>query len=125
MIFYETGSFLSTRKLLDFAREVALKRIESIFRIAQHLEAAFTVDVTSGDMTLLFEAPDTLFDDARMANEFGYDSASVVGGQDRIAETTKVGVEKTIRGGPGGNRRVEILLKTKVVLVKDVAGDGE
>ena len=83
------------------------------------------VGVTSGDMTLLFEAPDTVFDNARMANEFGSDSASVPGGQDRIAWMTEVGVGKGMRGGPNGDRRVEILLKTKVVLEKGVIGDGK
>ena len=58
MIFYETGSFLSAQKSLDFVQEVAPKRIESMIQIAQRLKAAFMVDVTSGDMTLLFEAPD-------------------------------------------------------------------
>ena len=83
------------------------------------------VDITSGDMTLLFEAPDTVFDEARMTNEFGSDRASVSGGLDRIAGTTEVGVEKNTRGGPGGNRRVEMLLKSKVVLEKGVVGDGK
>ena len=78
------------------------------------------VDVLSSDVTLLFEAPDTVFDEARMTNEFGSDSVSVPGGRDRIAGTTEVGVVKSVHGGPGGNRRVEILLKTKVVLENDV-----
>ena len=68
------------------------------------------VNITSGDMTLLFEAPDTVFDETRMIHEFGSDSASMSGGQDRIAGTTEVGVGKNIRGGPGRHRRVEILL---------------
>ena len=108
---------------LEFVRAVTLERIESIVRITQRLEAAFMVDVLSSDMSLLFEAPDTVFDEARMTNEFGSNSASVPGGQDRVAGTTEVGVGKTIRRGPDGNRRVEILLKTKVVLVNDVVGD--
>ena len=121
----ETGSFSSIQSSLEFVRTAALERIESIVQIAQRLEAAFMVDVTSSDATLLFEAPDTIFDEARMTNEFGSDSVSVPGGRDRVAGTTEVGVGKTIRGGPDGNRRVEILLKTKVVLVKDVVGDGK
>ena len=78
------------------------------------------VDIMSSDMTLLFEAPDTVFDEARMANEFGSDSVSAPGGRDRVAGTTEVGVAKSVLGGPGGNRRVEILLKTKVVLENDL-----
>ena len=48
------------------------------------------VDVTSGDMTLLFEALDTVFDEAKMTNEFGSDSA-MSGGRDMVAGTTEVG----------------------------------
>ena len=78
------------------------------------------VDVTSSDMTLLFEAQDVVFDEARMANEFGSDSVFRPGRGDKIAGTTEVGVGKSVRGGPDGSRRVEILLKTKVVLENDV-----
>ena len=83
------------------------------------------VEVLSSDMSLLFEAPDTVFDEARMANEFGSGGAPVPGGQDRIAGTTGVGIGKGMRGGPDRNRRAEIPLKTKVVLVRDVVGDGK
>ena len=72
----ETGSFSSTQKSLEFVREVALERIEPMIRIAQRLEAAFMVDVTSSDMTLLFEAQDVVFDEARMTNEFGSNNVS-------------------------------------------------
>ena len=122
-VFDETGSFSSTESSLEFVQTAAFERIGLMIQIAQRLEAAFMVDVLSSDMSLLFEAPNAVFDEARMANEFGSDSASVPGGQDRIAGTTEVGVEKIIRGGPGGNLRVETLLKTKVVLEKDVVGD--
>ena len=122
-VFDETGSFSSTESSLGFVRTAALERIGLMIQISQRLEAAFMIDVMSSDVTLLFEAPNAVFDEARMANEFGSDSASVPGGQDRIAGTTEVGVEKIIRGGPGGNLRVETLLKTKVVLEKDVVGD--
>ena len=83
------------------------------------------VDITSSDMSLLFEVSDAVFDEAKMTNEFGADSVSAPGRQDRVAGTTEVGVAKSVHGGPGGNRRVEILLKTKVVLEKDVVGDGK
>jgi len=43
-------------------------------------------------------------------------------GQDRIAGTTEVGVAKSVRGVLGESRRVEVL-KTKVVLEKDVTED--
>ena len=83
------------------------------------------VDVLSCDMSLLFETSDTVFDEARMTNEFGSDSVFRPGRGDRVAGTTEVGVEKSIHGVPGGNRRVEILLKTKVVLERDVVGGGK
>ena len=120
----ETGSFSSTQKSLEFVQEVALKRIESMIRIAQRLEAAFMVDVTSSDMSLLFEAQDVVFDEARMTNEFGSDSVFRPGRGDRIAGTTEVGVGKSVRG-PDGSRRAEILLKAKVVLEKDVVEEGK
>jgi hypothetical protein len=89
------------------------------------LEFAFMVEVTSSDMTLLYEAQDTVFDDARMTDEYGSDGVSTPETQDRIVGTTEVGVGKSVCGGPGEGRRAEILLKTKVVLEKDVVGDGE
>ena len=80
------------------------------------------VEVISSNMHLLVEAPDTVFDDARMTNEFESDGVSTPGGQDRVAGMTEVGVGKSVCGGPGEGRRVEVLLKTKVVLEKDVVG---
>lgn len=121
----ETGSFSSPQHSLDFVRTVALERIESMIRTTQRLEAAFMVDVTSSDMSLLFESPGTVFDEAKMTNEFGSDSASKPGRRDKIAGTTEVGLGKSICGGPGEPRREEILLKPKVVLEKDVVGDGK
>ena len=54
-----------------------------MIRTAQCLRIAFTVDVTSRDMALLNEAPDTVSNEARITNELGSDSASGPGG-DRI-----------------------------------------
>ena len=81
------------------------------------------VDVTSSDMSLLYESPDTIFDNAKMTNEFGSDSGFKPGMRERIAGTTEVGAKKRIWGGPDEAQRVEILLKPKVVLEKDVVGD--
>jgi hypothetical protein len=78
------------------------------------------VEVISRDTYLLVEAPHTVFDDARMTDEYGSDGASTSGRQDMVAGTTEVGVGKSMCGGPGKGRHVEILLKTKVVLEKDV-----
>ena len=116
----ETGLFYSTQHSLEFAQAVALEGIESTIRLAQRLEFAFMVEVTSSDMSLLFEAPETVFDGGRMSNEFGYDGGSTPGKWDRIVGTTEVGVEKSICEGAGKGRRTEILLKPKVVLEKDV-----
>jgi len=52
-----------------FVQTAALDRIESMIRTAQRLETAFMVNVASSNVAL-FEAPDTVFDDARMINEF-------------------------------------------------------
>ena len=82
------------------------------------------VDIASSNMTLLFEAPDTVFDGARMINEFGLKSVSKPGKEGRIAGTTEVGVEKSICG-QGETGRAEILLKAKVVLEKDVIRGGK
>ena len=96
-----------------------------MIRAVQRLKAAFMVDVTSSDMGLLFEAPDSVFDEARMIDEFEPGGGSKRGRRNRIAGTTEVGVEKSICRNPGEARRAEILLKTKVVLEKDVVGDGK
>ena len=74
----------------------------------------------SSDTYLLVEAPDTVFDDARMSNEFESNDTPTPGKGDRIAGTTEVGVRKSVCRRPGEGRRAEILLKTKVVLEKVV-----
>lgn len=118
----ETGSFYSAQQSLGLVQAVALHEIETIVRLAQSLESALMVDVTSSDISLIFEAPDTVFDAARMANEFGSDGPSVSGRRDRIAGTTEVGVLKSRSDGVGKRRHVQVLLKAKVVLRKDVVG---
>jgi len=95
-----------------------------MIRTAHRLEKVFMVDVTSSDMSLMFENPDVLFEDAKMINEFGADSAAKPGKRERIAGTTEVGVLKSVCKKPGEPRHMEILLKPKVVLEKDVTGDG-
>ena len=89
-----------------------LEGIETIIQLSLRLELAFKVEVTSKDMSLLFEAPGTTFNDARMIDEFGPDGGSTPGRRDRIAGTTG--------GRVGESRRTEILLKTKVVLEEDI-----
>ena len=115
-----TGSFISTEQSLEFVRVTALEGIESIARLSQHLVSVFRAEVTSSDMTLLFATPGAGFDDVGMTNELGSGGRSTPGRRDRVAGTTEVGVGKSVCGGPGESRRAEILLKTKVVLEKDI-----
>ena len=61
---------------------------------AQRLELAFMVEVTSGDMSLLFEVPGTVFDNARMIDELGCSGGSTPGRHDRIAGAMEVGSGK-------------------------------
>jgi len=124
-VFDITGSFPSTQHSFEFVQAVALEGIESIVRHTLRSELAFRVEVTSSDMTLLFETSGTKFDDARMSNDYGSNDACTLGRRDRIAGTTEVGVRKSIGGGPDQSRREEILLKAKVVLEKDVVEDGK
>jgi len=111
-----TGSFSSTQHSVDFVRAVAL---EGIIRHALCSGSTFKIGVTSSNMTLLFEASSTVFDDTRMANDFGSNGMPAPERRDRIAGMTEVGVEKSLRGA-GRSRRPGILLKTKAVLGKDV-----
>lgn len=84
------------------------------------------VDVISSDMFLLFEAPGTMFDGARMTDECKSRDASKLGRRDYgIAGTIEVGVGNSVWGGPGETRRTKILLKPKVVLETDVVGNGK
>jgi len=124
-VFDITGSFQSTQQSLEFVQAVALEGIESIVGHALRSELAFKVDVTSSDMTLLFETAGAKFDEARMSNDYGCNDARTLGRQDKIAGTTEVGVGKSMCGGPGESRREEILLKVKVILEKDVLENGE
>ena len=123
-ILNETGSFQSSEQLTKFIQTAARGRIEKMVRTAQRLEGAFMVDITSSDMSLIFHDSDVLFEDAKMTNEFGADSAAKPGRKERIAGTTEVGVQKSVCKKPGEARYVEILLKPKVVLERDVVGDG-
>ena len=77
-------------------------------------------EIVSSKVYLIVEAPDTVFGDARMANEFGSDGAFTSRGQGRVAGTTEVGVGKRAHRKPGNGQREEILLKAKVVLENDV-----
>jgi hypothetical protein len=119
-----TGSFSSAQQPLQLVQAVALEGIETIVRLCLRLELAFMVEVISSNMHLLVEAPDTVFDDARMTNEFESDGTSIPEKRDRVAGTTEVGVWKNIYGRPGESRRAKILLKAKVVLEKDAVGSS-
>ena len=124
-----TKSFKSPRHSVEFVQNVALDGIKSIIQLALRLDSVFKMDITSSDMSLLFETRGTPFDDARMTSEYGSDGVPTPGKQDekswqyRIAGTTEVGVGKRICEGK--NRRTVILLKTNVVLNTDVAGSGK
>jgi len=115
-----TGSFSSPQHSSDFVKTVAFIGLETIDRLAMRLELAFLVEVASSDMSLLFETPDTAFDNTRMVNEFGSHKDFTPGGWDKIAGTTEVGVGKSVGGGRGEGQRTEVLLKAKVVLEKEV-----
>ena len=122
-ILYETEWFSSAQGSLDFVRTKALKRIEGIVRLSLRLEHVFMVDVTSSDMTLLFATPGTVFDGMEMDRDGDLRRASAPGSEDKIAGTTEVGVRRSVRTGPGQSRRDEVLLRTKVVLERDVVVD--
>ena len=118
----ETGSFPSLQESSKFVQESVLEGIKSMIEISQRLETAFMIDVASSDLSLLYGDPDTMFDKAKMANEFGSDSACKPGEEGKIVGTTEVGVEKSICG-QGEIRLAETLLKAKVVLEEDVVED--
>jgi hypothetical protein len=120
-ILASTGSFSSPQKAVRFAQAVALEGIETIIRLCLRLELAFMAEVISSNMYLIVEAPDTVFGDARMTNEFGSDGAFTPRGQGRVGGTTEVGVGKGVHRKPGNGQREEILLKAKVVLENDLA----
>jgi len=121
-VLWVTGSFPSSQRSSDFVKNVALKGIEAITQLALRLESAFMVEVTSSDMSLLFERPRTVFDRTRMINEFGSDTVSTTSSRGEIAGTIELGVGKSVGGKRGEGRRTEVLLRAKVVLEKDVAG---
>ena len=119
-ILASTGSFSSPQKAVKFVQAVALEGIETIIRLCLRLELAFMAEIVSSKVYLIVEAPDTVFGDARMANEFGSDGAFTPRGQGRVAGTTEVGIGKRVHRKPGNGQREEILLKAKVVLENDV-----
>ena len=121
-ILWITGLFESKQHSSEFVKEAVLSRIQTIERLAVRLESVFTADVTSSDMCLLFELPSTLFDDTRMTKEYEPHEGSTPKGQEKVVGTTEVGVEKCVHGRRGERPRTGVLLKTKVVLEKDLAG---
>ena len=120
----KTGSFHSPEESIKFVQTAVLERIEEMIQTAHRLEKVFMVDITSCDMSLIFH-PSGPFDDAKMTNEFGVDSVAMPGKQERIAGTIEVGVQKSVFRKPGEPRHVAILLMPKVVLERDVVGDGK
>lgn len=119
-ILWLTGSFPSTQHSFDFVKAKASNGIETIGQLVLRLGVISTVDILSSDMCLLFESPCTVFNDARMAKEIGFDGTPTSGERDIVAGTTELGVERSVCEGQGVGRRMEILLKTKVVLEKDL-----
>ena len=123
----DAGSLLTPEQSLDFVRFAAREGIESIIRLALRLELAFMQDIRSSNMTLLFEVPGVVFDDARMVKDSWseYAPAPGPGEEGKIAGTTEMGVGKSVCGGPDESRPAVILLKTTVVLEKDIIEGGE
>ena len=118
-----TGSFLSTQQSVELVEEAVLEEIELIIRLSLLLEFTFKVEITSSNMSLLFETPGTVFNGARMTNDSGFTSGPTPEGLDRIVGTVEVGLGKTVCGRPDESQRAQILLKTKVVLEKDFVAD--
>lgn len=77
------------------------------------------VDITSSDMCLLCETSCAMFDGTRMSEEYESGGDSAPSGQDKVVATTEVGVEKSVRMR-GEPQHTQVLLKTKVVLEKDL-----
>ena len=116
-----TGSFPDGQRSLNFVETKASKGIATIEKLALRLESIFMQDILSCDMCLLYETPScSLFDARRMTREVESDDGPIPRGQDKVAGTTEVGLEKSVSLGRGKDRRAQILLKTKVVLEKDL-----
>ena len=115
-----TGSFRTGERSLDFVKTKASKGVAIIERLALRLESIFTQDILPCDVCLLYEAPCSVFDAGRMTREIESDDAPTPRGQDKVAGTTEVGLEKSVSLGRGKGRRTQILLKAKVVLEKDL-----
>jgi len=118
-ILWITGLFTTKEASLDFVKARVYSDIETIDRLAVRLESAFMGEITSCDMCLVYEAPCATFDAARMTREFKSHGSSTPRGQDKVAGTTEVGVEKRV-GSRGEAHRTQVLLKTKVVLERDL-----
>ena len=84
------------------------------------LESVFMEDIMSCDMCLLYEPPCAKFDGTTMTREDESDKTPIPKGKDNVAGTTEVGVEKSVCLGQGGGRHTQVLLKTTVVLEKDL-----
>ena len=68
------------------------------------------VDVTSSDVSLLFEAPNAMFDGMGWLTSWGLMVSAFLGKQDSILGKTEVGLGKAYMRGPGEIRPPKILL---------------
>ena len=121
-VLWITGSFQSIRHSFDFVKALASDGIEIIYRLARRLETAFIVDITSSDMSLLFETPRTVFDETWMTKVFESDGYRARRKQDKVAGTTEVGLWKSVGGRRGQGQGTEILSKARVILERDLIG---
>lgn len=113
-----TGSFPSVEDSIGFVKAKASDGIDTIDRLARRLESAFMVDILSCDMCLLIESPCTTFDEKWMTKEVeSYESSRR---RDKVAGTTGVGVWKSVGARQSGGQRTKVLLKTRVILERDV-----
>ncbi|KAF9783737.1 hypothetical protein BJ322DRAFT_1066836 [Thelephora terrestris] len=119
-VLWLTGSFPYFRHTLEFVKGKATNGITTIANLALRLESVFMEDIMSCDMYLLCEHPCAEFDDTIMIREVESDKTPTPKGRGKVAGTTEVGVEKSVCLGRGRDPHTQVLLKTKVVLEKDL-----
>ena len=91
-----------------------------MIQLAMRLGSVLVLEIAFSDMTPLYEVPGTRSDDTRISNEYGSDGGPTPSGQEIVAGTTEVRFAKRVSEEAGKGHRVELLLKTKVVLEREV-----
>ena len=115
-----TRSFSSFSEAMEFVRDSASSDVKAIVEATLQFDDTIKTKIASCDMSVYIVPPGTVFDDARMVDEFRQGKAKEGEGRRVVVGTTEIGLLQKL-----GNVE-KVLRKPKVILEEDlVAPEGE